>query len=420
MVPEVTTAVNDSPRTKLTSRNDYPSVRLNGATVTRLPVGTHQSLRVFPADIDGPVGDAARAWAGGAVPMASSSRQLSEMETSQHRDAFVASSTMVPSKETGPPLPFDMEFSVYSGKAVDEVSAVLAVPESTQHAVDDDNTEQATKDARDAVLLMQRIETDRIPCPRLCGATFGPGVGGLALFNNGGLRKMWKWWEKTDPVRSAASTAPGIIGELLRADEPESSRVKRDCPRTLKDLIDMTSAAKEAQWGDQDESEVSSAGFHAPGPSFFEDASDASTDSGDEDLDDKDLYESYFGGSQRPLVEGSPASRETPETQTNDKKASDQFGPASDALSPFVSVTRQYDKLALSNQSVELAKRWKLGKIAGGCSSLFERASEFSNPDDTTPAVPPPLAMNRAATGGESTVRYSLVSLRVTHSTFPP
>lgn len=43
-----------------------------------------------------------------------------------------------------------------------------------------EENDQAENDAREAAALMARIETDRMPCPRLCGATFSPGVGGLA------------------------------------------------------------------------------------------------------------------------------------------------------------------------------------------------------------------------------------------------
>lgn len=270
----------------------------------------------------------------------------------------------MPIVDGGPPLPFDMDFSAFSAAPKVDDKTAAALPES---ALQDTDTEQAATVARDAADLMQRIETDRVPCPRLCGATFGPGIGGLVSFNNGEIRRMWNWWERTDPSRSAASTAPGIIGELLLADglDSGSTYVKRDCPRTLKDLTDMTAAAKASQWGDRDESEASSAGFHAPGPSFFEDASDGSTESGEDDLDDKDdMYDSYFGDSQRPVLEGSTLSREAPENQTPGKKASEQFGPSSDSLAPIVNLTRRFEKLALSSQRIELAKGWQLGLIA--------------------------------------------------------
>jgi hypothetical protein len=41
-------------------------------------------------------------------------------------------------------------------------------------------TNLADFNTRNAAVLMAQIETDRIPCPRLCGASFSPGVGGMA------------------------------------------------------------------------------------------------------------------------------------------------------------------------------------------------------------------------------------------------
>jgi hypothetical protein len=126
----------------------------------------------------------------------------------------------------------------------------------------------------------------------------------------------------------------------------------------------MTSAAKEAQWGDQEQSDGASVGFHAPGPSFFEDGSDASSDSGEMDLDDKDIYESNLGDSRRPLLEdGLPLRLETPGTHSSDKKATEALGPSSDSLTPCVNVTRQHDRLALSSQRIELAMEWRLGTL---------------------------------------------------------
>lgn len=45
---------------------------------------------------------------------------------------------------------------------------------------DEIDTVVAKQSVKDAIALMDKIEIDRIPCPRLCGATFGPGVGRLA------------------------------------------------------------------------------------------------------------------------------------------------------------------------------------------------------------------------------------------------
>jgi hypothetical protein len=45
--------------------------------------------------------------------------------------------------------------------------------------VDETANNVTKKHVQEAIALMEKIETDRIPCPRLCGATFGGGVGRL-------------------------------------------------------------------------------------------------------------------------------------------------------------------------------------------------------------------------------------------------
>lgn len=282
----------------------------------------------------------------------------------------------------GPTMPFDMDVPVaYSIAGVSDVpiggmgGLLVGGPgPATASAVNE--TDQTKEDtARDAAMLMERIETDKIPCPRLCGASFGPGVGGLAIFSNGEVKKMWKWWEKTDPTALAA--VPGLIGESSMTGrssghsmDDATSGVKiltaRDCPRTLQDLADMTSAAKEAQWGEQEESDVSSSDLRATGANFFDDGSDGSSESGDDDSEDpadgsKDLYDSYFG-SHQPLLD-SPASVKDSEHKS-DRRVSDRVaGPTSDMLAPAVRVSHQHDKLAMSEQCPELAKEWRLGRL---------------------------------------------------------
>lgn len=206
---------------------------------------------------------------------------------------------------------------------------------------------------------------------------------------------MWHWWERSDPTRLAA--VPGLIGEPSlndpkKAKSPPTSGVdgeggalphlaSTNCPRTLKDLIKMTGAAKEAQWGEHDESDASSTGFPgALGGNFFEDDSDASSDSGDEPLDEvaevteskrqqKDMYGSYFDAHQRPVAQSSDASQGTSEQTSKEDDAvhggfSPAGGPASDMLTPVVKVSHQYDRLALNSQSAELAMGWELGDFS--------------------------------------------------------
>ena len=127
--------------------------------------------------------------------------------------------------------------------------------------------DQVAVDVTGASTIMENIETERIPCPRLCGASFGPGNGGLAIFHNGDVKKMWVWYKRADNVRGV----PGLKGDAAFADSeglgvvsnstatPSSSSlstrvggtqqqaVSRSGPKTLKELINMTSTAKKVR-----------------------------------------------------------------------------------------------------------------------------------------------------------------------------
>lgn len=118
---------------------------------------------------------------------------------------------------------------------------------------------------RETNAMMENIETDRVPCPRLCGASFGSGNGGLAIFHNGEVKKMWYWYQRADTVR--VSGAPGVKGDAVFSDaesielvlgssgktsqppSPQAGKQKMAIsssgPRTLKELMSMTTSAKE-------------------------------------------------------------------------------------------------------------------------------------------------------------------------------
>jgi hypothetical protein len=316
-------------------------------------------MRIFPASNDVPLLDAARAWV---------TKDADRMDTGA--PAVVREESGAIGEVVGSLMPFDMDspvaFSVagISG-AVGGTNDALAVEVAAA-----DESERAVEVAREAALRMSQIEKDRIPCPRLCGATFSPGAGGLTIFNNGEVRKMWRWWDKNAQTR-LASSAPTLTrdttAKIPRTDGVDPGppqfaiAVTRDCPRTLQDLVDMVTAAKEAQWGDQDESDMSSADdFRLLTSKFFDDddGSDGSTISIEDDTTDlseshRDMYESYFSDATRPLIAASP----NPLGSSSD----DNVGPSSYMLSPSVHLSRAYDDLAFNNQSDALAEGWKLG-----------------------------------------------------------
>ena len=145
---------------------------------------------------------------------------------------------------------------------------------------------------------------------------------------------------------------PGLIGESTGSEEDPLADPKplatRDCPRTLQDLVEMTSAAKEAQWGDQDESDASSTGFRVLGSNLYDEGSDASSESGDDNSEDlqvgegsKELYESYCSDTHRSLVDVSPSGRDPSKGEDKRSSSDQRFGPSSDMLAPFVSTNHQ-------------------------------------------------------------------------------
>lgn len=213
---------------------------------------------------------------------------------------------------------------------------------------------------------------------------------------------MWNWWERTIPTRLAG--VPGMIGEpalidstmnVVTNDVTDSQCIlssklplSQQCPRTLKDLTDMIAAAKAAQWSEQ-ESDMSSEELLGTGDNFFDDDSSTSSNSivddssqqqqpqqqnkievvdGEELKSTNQVFESHFSDHQQSQTVSSPSSpnplsrvSSKINTNTNVKGAITAIGPTSDTLTPIVKVSHQYERLALNNQSIQLAKGWKLG-----------------------------------------------------------
>ena len=205
---------------------------------------------------------------------------------------------------------------------------------------------------------------------------------------------MWEWYEKRDPSRMAS--VPGLIGEPSLQelfmqkgnrsdDEPENAAsgiLTSSSPRTLNDLFSMIESAKEAQWGEQGESGALSTEFPVFGNDFFDDDSNASSDSGAEhfeDSTDKIEYET------QAKFKSTLSANETTEVA----KIAFPTNPdvASEMLTPSVKVSREYMKISLNNQCVELAVGWKLGDFD---TSLLQPASGRRNkPNDKSIQISP-------------------------------
>ena len=169
-------------------------------------------------------------------------------------------------------MPFDMDVPVAYGSVTAGNTSIL--PEIHSGATANtlsgiiEESDPSSIDPMQKTSVMQNIETERVPCPRLCGAVFGRGNGGLVTFHNGEVKKMWSWYQRADNLRlnnaksnlmaseqhirrvhnatGAGSTHP------IAAQDDESAKhqaVIKLAPRTLKELLGMTAAAKEVSCG---------------------------------------------------------------------------------------------------------------------------------------------------------------------------
>ena len=100
-----------------------------------------------------------------------------------------------------------------------------------------------------------------VPCPRLCGARFGRGGGGMIVFHNGDVKTLWSWFQ-TDQTPGADVKQQQRQNESVEVDfhgrvapvAPSARRTSlsakmQQSPRTMLDLMRMNTAAKIAQWG---------------------------------------------------------------------------------------------------------------------------------------------------------------------------
>jgi hypothetical protein len=393
-----------------------------GSGSPRRALYSNGNVKVFPDDKEITVLDAARIWG------AQGDRaNWSTSETRSTVEIIKNNSQPSPIKENPPsvlvpgpqqqPLPrtsdggmlFEMDVPAvaYGTVSTGGISGVqvgpvdLASPKVPATAAIPEEANNAAADVRDVAAMAERmdnIETERIPCPRLCGATFGPGIGGLAMFQNGDVRKMWLWYDRAGSSRlsgiPASISAPEqAFSELVspmdpaRAGSPDKhlkTSLPRCFPRSLKDMMDMTAAVKEAQWGEVNETDAASDDQEDnSGDNFFEYMSTGSLSS-DSDNEPAEfinisnekgsrIYENYFGNFRRPIAEppgGAARKLGNEEHQSQSSLVGSHasgrkiqvVGPSSDTLAPTVHVTHDFDKLALNDQSAQLAREWELGQ----------------------------------------------------------
>jgi hypothetical protein len=212
---------------------------------------------------------------------------------------------------------------------------------------------------------------------------------------------MWNWLARKE--QGGLVALPGFV------DTPANTGIHRGVariegstaslfttspyPRTLRDIYTMTSAAKASQWDEPGESDTSSDGVPVLGTNFFDDddASGSSSDSGEGPYDEaadttsprveKQLYDNYFSGSNRPLIDQLDLSQSKLDTKEvgDDAVSNRTIGPSSGILTPLVKVSHEFDEISLQNQRRDLAIGWKLTDfdvgVGGNNGNDLERTS---------------------------------------------
>ena len=229
-----------------------------------------------------------------------------------------------------------------------------------------------------------------VPCPRLCGASFGRGGGGMIVFQNGQVRKSWSWFQpdKDGSDLPAVANKQGASSAIASRAE-----ARKQYPRTMLDLMRMNSAAKIAQWG---EDGVDDDGGSVKGRDGSDDESDDADDSSHSSSDSEE-FQSFFlqqaaaTGQQetpkhsRSSSDGQPKDRNAlpssllslPPVLRNPlvsraaavgarkKTGSDPteafINPSTDQIAPVVSFTKEHDHVVLNGQCPELADCMEFG-----------------------------------------------------------
>jgi hypothetical protein len=146
------------------------------------------STKLFPANSDLAIKDAALPWQNLSANISTVATPLDRKSFFERRilpSAGITSSTVAMIGTDGEVLSIDKKNSAsfYSNTGFRGLSPIaglndLVSPPTVVGA--NVETNLADFNTRNAAVLMAQIETDRIPCPRLCGASFSPGVGGMA------------------------------------------------------------------------------------------------------------------------------------------------------------------------------------------------------------------------------------------------
>lgn len=183
----------------------YPRLGDNGTIAAVAP-----PRQRFPAEWEGAIQDAANAWskpgvgtdsflsegassteifaANGAVRETPNVSRVGSMHGEAATNNMAATTGFSNGLDGGMmphfniPVAYSMTAAGIAGGIQNTVAArnELVSPGTLPAGDSGEENEQIDRHAMAAAAIMENIDTDRIPCPRLCGATFSFGVGGLA------------------------------------------------------------------------------------------------------------------------------------------------------------------------------------------------------------------------------------------------
>lgn len=139
-------------------------------------------MKFFPAESESAIEDAAKWSSSINLNVAAFRRDVSIGTTTTTTTTGISSLIHADGTE----MPFDMDLPLYplsslgiSSRMNQGLVGDLISPTTLSTAASMDENDQ-TETNRLSSLVMDSIDTARIPCPRICGATFSAGVGGLA------------------------------------------------------------------------------------------------------------------------------------------------------------------------------------------------------------------------------------------------
>ena len=286
---------------------------------------------------------------------------------------------------------FDFDDEHITEQIISTPAKPLSEADEESMTLDDDDDKANLGDA----YLVPKEKAKKMPCPKLCGASFGP-RGELIVFHNGPVKRMWSWSQNFAAPQSARFNPTLKLvaedsGDEVDKDWMHFDEIKYDTerkfPRNLFELIHMQERAKKAQWGDTNDKSIDDMEDNDDDSENLEDDFEGSL--GDledsDDFDDEevaimknnqeshDLRDLYFGATVEGMDEhGGTMSSTQLETSTSihtvattGRSRSDSFVRSTiDNLSPVVFLTNNYEGSILSGQCLEFADKWLLGSWA--------------------------------------------------------